>query len=196
MKEMREQQRKASQALGISDDVNNEEENGAANTFHLSPLPPLVCDVCAGCGNPIKDDDFDACLISKFMLVNHADVLKRNEFDRRMKQNGAKYDPGTLAERKSRYDDEFAQMAGDITRDTCLSVETGGLIAQSCGHKMHLKCLRNHKIATGAQEPGQGEILKEMQARYLLKARTCSKKMKPIQMQTVRVRVRMKPPTV
>ena len=29
---------------------------------------------------------------------------------------------------------------------------------------MHLKCLRNHKIATGAQEPGQGEILKEMQA--------------------------------
>ena len=79
----------------------------------------------AGCGNPIKDDDFDACLISKFMLVNHADVLKRNEFDRRMKQNGAKYDPGTLAERKSRYDDEFAQMAGHITRDTCLSVEMG-----------------------------------------------------------------------
>ena len=163
MKEMREQQRKASQALGISDDVNNEEENGAANTFP-SPSSSSVCDVCAGCGNPIKDDDFDACLISKFMLVNHADVLKRNEFDRRMKQNGAKYDPGTLAERKSRYDDEFAQMAGHITRDTCLSVETGGLIAQSCGHKMHLKCLRNHKIATGAQEPGQGEILKEMQA--------------------------------
>ena len=98
MKEMREQQRKASQALGISDDVNNEEENGAANTFP-SPSSSSVCDVCAGCGNPIKDDDFDACLISKFMLVNHADVLKRNEFDRRMKQNGAKYDPGTLAEK-------------------------------------------------------------------------------------------------
>ena len=75
MKEMREQT--ASQALGISDDVNNEEENGAANTLLLLLFLPGAG--CAGCGNPIKDDDFDACLISKFMLVNHADVLKRNE---------------------------------------------------------------------------------------------------------------------
>ena len=69
----------------------------------------------------------------------------------------------------SRFDDEFSDMANEIMHDTCLSVETGGLIAQSCGHKMHLKCLRKHKIATGAQEPGQGGLLKEMQRSVFVK---------------------------
>ena len=154
MREMHEQQQKASQALGISEDDNNSEEDNPAN--------------CVGCGNAINKDDSDACIIAKFMLVNHADVLKRNEFDRRIKQSDVEYDRVTLKERMSRFDGEFADIAHDIMLDTCLSVETGGLIAQTCGHKMHLKCLRKYKIATGAQETGQAGILKKMQARVFV----------------------------
>ena len=154
MREMHEQQQKASQALGISEDDNNSEEDNPAN--------------CVGCGNAINKDDSDACIIAKFMLVNHADVLKRNEFDRRIKQSDVEYDRVALKERMSRFDGEFADIAHDIMLDTCLSVETGGLIAQTCGHKMHLKCLRKYKIATGAQETGQAMILKKMQGRVFV----------------------------
>ena len=170
MKEMRERQRKASQALGISDDDENSAEKNDSTNISSSPSSSLVQhDVCAGCGNAINKDEFDACLIAKFMLVNHADVLKRNEFDRRIKQSGEDYDRGILKERMSRFDDEFSDMANEIMHDTCLSVETGGLIAQSCGHKMHLKCLRKHKIATGAQEPGLGADLENHQSMVFVK---------------------------
>ena len=97
MKEMRERQRNASQALGISDDDENSAEKNDSTNISSSPSSSLVQhDICAGCGNAINKDEFDACLIAKFMLVNHADVLKRNEFDRRIKQSGEDYDRSIL----------------------------------------------------------------------------------------------------